>query len=590
LLSDRTDKREPYARLLGRRTGRRPLLRAAALTGLASVGTALLAACGAAPSTPTGKPATGSASSPSAAGAAPAGQSIAINTHALTGSGRGGVLRIGMSAANVPIPNTPATEGGEGSRFVGTQIYEGLTRLNTDQADRFPTPQPGMAESWTVGDDKLTWTFKLRQGQKFHDGTPFNAEAVKFAFDRSIDKTFEFYDPTLASANLQRVAGIGSYGVVDEHTFKIVTNRPYAFLLWDLQGFLLPSPTAVRKHGNKAYAQYAAGTGPFRMTRYVDGQVMELEPNEGYWQGKPKLDKIVLLPIPEPAARLASLQAGDVDWAEVPPPDAVRQLKDAGFQIITGPYPHAITYQLNASKPPFNDVRMRQAVNYAVNRDSTVAVINGLGIPAPQYVHKGHPYYDPDWAGYSYDPARVRALMAEAGFAGGVKVKMAYPPGGSGNMWPGPMNERLKADLKPFGIDVELVPIEWNNIISGYRAGFVNPDWAGYDMIHISLGISNPVSARNFTSSGIPPQGCCNTPSYANPTLDAAYAEAERTFDEERQNALLRKVLSGAMQDGFALVTVHDLNLRVLSKKVRNFVQPQAWTVDLYNVYMEKSG
>ena len=179
--------------------------------------------------------------------------------------------------------------------------------------------------------------------------------------------------------------------------------------------------------------------------------------------------------------------------------------------------------------------------------------------------------------------------MAEAGFANGVKLKMAYPPGGSGNMWPGPMNERLKADLKAFSIDVELVPIEWNNIISGYRAGFVNPDWAGYDMIHISLGISNPVSVRNVTSGGIPPNGCCNTPSYSNPTLDAAYLEAEKTFDEEKQNALLRKVMSGAMQDGFCLVTVHDLNLRVLSKKVRNFVQPQAWTVDLYQVYVEKS-
>jgi peptide/nickel transport system substrate-binding protein len=445
-----------------------------------------------------------------------------------------------------------------------------------------------MAESWTVGGDQLTWTFKLRANQKFHDGTPFNADAVKFAFDRVIDKNFEFYDPTLASLNLQRVAAIGSYTAVDDMTFQIVTTRPYAFLLWDMQGMLLPSPTAVRQYG-KAYVQHASGTGPFRMTKYVDGQVMELEPSEGYWQGKPKLDKIVLSPMPEPAARLAGLQAGDIDWAEVPPPDSVGQLKDAGFQAMTGPYPHAITYQLNFDKPPFNDVRVRQAINYAVNRDATIAVINGLGLPAHQYVHPGHPYNDPQWEGYGFDPARAKALLAEAGYANGVKVRMAYPPGGSGNMWPGPMNERLKADLKQLGVDVELVPIEWNNIISGYRAGFQSPDWAGYDMIHISLGISTPVSVRNFTSGGIPPAGCCNTPGYSNPTLDAAYAEAERTFDDDKQNALLRQVTAGAMKDAFALVTVHDLNLRVLSKKVRNFVQPQAWTVDLYNVYMEKN-
>ena len=105
-----------------------------------------------------------------------------INTHSLTGTGSGGTLRIGMTATNVPIPDTPTTEGGEGSRFVGTQIYEGLTRLNTNQVEKFCTPVPGMAESWTLGSDQLTWTFKLRQNQKFHDGTPFNADAVKFPF------------------------------------------------------------------------------------------------------------------------------------------------------------------------------------------------------------------------------------------------------------------------------------------------------------------------------------------------------------------------------------------------------------------------
>jgi peptide/nickel transport system substrate-binding protein len=564
------------------RTTRRSFLRAVAVVGLGAVGVDLLAACS--PKTPAASPGASGTSAPARASAA----QVALNTYSVKGSGSGGTLRIGMSAANVPIPDTPPTEGGEGARFVGTQIYEGLTRLNTSQAEAFPTPQPGMAESWTISDDQLSWTFKLRQGQKFHDGTPFNADAVKFAFDRILDKSFEFYNPTLAPANLQYVAGIASYAVVDDYTFKIVTPRPYAFIHWDLLRFFLPSPTAVKKYGNKDYVQHAAGTGPFRMTKYVDGQIMELEPNENYWQGKPKLDKLVLLPMPEPAARLAGLQAGDVDWAEVPPPDAVAQLKASGYQVMLGPYPHVITYQLNMDKPPFNDVRVRQALNYAVNRESTLAVINNLGTPARQYCHKGHPYFDDGWEGYTYDPAKAKALLAEAGYAGGFKLRMAYPPGGSGNMWPGPMNERLKADLIAYGIDVELVPIEWNNIISGRRAGFKNPDWAGYDMIHISLSLTNPVGVRDFTSTSIPPKGCCNAPGYSNPTLDAAYAEAERTFDEEKQNALLRKIQSGAMQDGYALVTVHDLNLRVLSAQVRNFVEPQAWTVDLFNVYMEK--
>lgn len=568
-------------------TTRRSFLRTATILSLGALATSLTAACR--PTAPASKPAAGSDKPETTAPAASkrTAATAAINTHTLTGTGTGGTLRIGMSATNVPIPDTPPTEGGEGRRFVGTQIYEGLTRFNTEQAEKFCTPVPGMAESWTISDDKLTWDFKLRQGQKFHDGTPFTAEAVKFGFDRFLDKSFAHYNQTLATANQQYVAGIDRYEAVNEGTFRIVTKRPYSFLAWDLAYLFLPSPAAVTRYG-KEYVQYASGTGPFKMTKYVDGQVMELAPNEIYWQGKPKLDKLVLLPMPEPASRLAGLQSGTIDWAEVPPPNAAAQLKDAGFQVITGPYPHVITYQLNMYKPPFNDVRVRQAVNYAANREATIAVIDGFGIPAGQYCHKGHPWYDDDWEGFTYDPTRAKTLLAEAGFANGLKLKMAYPPGGSGNMWPGPMNERLKTDLAAVGVDVELVPLEWNNIISGRRAGFQSPDWSGYDMLHISLSLSTPVSVRDFTSLSIQPNGCCNAPGYSKPELDAAYLEAEREFDEAKQNALLRKIQGSAMKDGYALVTVHDLNLRVLSSKVRNFVQPQSWTVDLYNVYMEK--
>ncbi|MFN0070073.1 MAG: ABC transporter substrate-binding protein [Chloroflexota bacterium] len=567
-------------------TTNRAFIPLAARVGLVALSASLVVACQPAAPSSNASAGTGAAKSavPAGAGTAPA-----FNTHSLTGTGTGGILRIGMSATNVPIPDTPPTEGGEGRRFVGTQIYEGLTRFNTEQAEQWATPVPGMAESWTLSDDQLTWTFKLRSGQTFHDGTPFNAEAVKFGFDRILDKGFAFYNPTIVAGNAQYIAGIASYAVVDDSTFQIVTRRPYSFLPWDLAYIFFPSPTAVKTHGNKDYVQHASGTGPFRMTKYVDGQVMELEPHPTYWQGKPKLDKLILRPMPEPAARLAGLQSGDVDWAEVPPPNAVPQLKDSGFQIITGPYPHIITYQLNHTKPPFDDVRVRQAINYAVNRDANIAVIDGFGIPASQYVHKGHPYYDDAWEGYSFDPAKAKALLADAGYANGLSLRMAYPPGGSGNMWPGPMNERLKADLKASNIDVELVPLEWNNIISGRRAGFKNPDWSGYDMIHISLSLSTPVNVRDFTSFSIQPQGCCNAPNYSNPKLDAMFLEAEKTFDVEKQSALLRQIQSGAMKDGYALVTVHDMNLRVMSRRVRNFVQPQSWTVDLYNVYVDKS-
>ena len=562
----------------------RTLLRTGAAITLVVLGANLVAGCRPATSGPTAAGDSGSSST-----SAPAANTAATtdNPRTITGPGTGGTLRIGMTAGNVPIPDTPTNEGGEGRRFVGSQIYEGLTRMDTNQDATWTTPVPGMAESWTLSDDKLTWTFKLRQGQKFHDGTPFNAEAVKFGIERITNKNAPQYNPTLASAAARDIAAIGNVTAVDDYTVQIATKSPYSFLLWDLAVVMLPSPTAVQTWG-KDYVQHAAGTGPFKMTKYVDGQVMELEPNEGYWQGKPKLDKLVLLPMPEPAARLAALQSGDIDWGEVPPPNAVAQLKDQGFQVITGPYPHIITYKYNIDRPPFNDVRVRQAVNYAINRDAQVAVIDGFGFPASQYIHKGHPYYDDAWEGYTYNPTKAKELLTAAGYADGFKVRMIYPTSGSGNMWPGPMNERLKADLKAFKIDVELVPLEWNTLSSANRAGFRNPDWSGYEMLHLSQSLSTPAAVRGFTSFAIQPQGCCNPSGWSSPEVDAAWTEAEHTFDLDKQNELLRRVHSLAMQDGYSLVTIHDKNLRVMNKNVRNFIQPQAWTVDLYGVYMDK--
>ena len=134
-------------------------------------------------------------------------------------------------------------------RFVGTQIYEGRDSDEHRPSGYWCTPVAGMAESWTLSDDQLTWTFKLRQGQKFQDGTLFNADAVKFGLDRVIDKSSAFYNATLAAGVAQYVAGIASYSAVDETTFNIVTKRPYSFLLWDLAYLVLPSPTAVQTYG-----------------------------------------------------------------------------------------------------------------------------------------------------------------------------------------------------------------------------------------------------------------------------------------------------------------------------------------------------
>lgn len=501
--------------------------------------------------------------------------------------GHGGTLRIAMTASNVPIPNTPTTEGGEGSRFVGRQIYDGLIHEDVS-TDKWPPLGPGLAGSWDLSPDKLNWTFKLRQGVTFHDGTPLNADAVVFQWNRCTNRDFQYYDPVQGPQNYSYLWMIKSISAVDDQTVSLETKRPYSFLFNDLLGWLIPSPAAVKKSGNKDYAANAAGTGPFRITKYADGQGMELAPNDSYFLGKPRLDKLILSPMPEPATRLASLQAGDVDWAEAPPPDSIKQLRSGGFQIVTGTYPHVNTYWLNLLEPPFGDVRVRQAVNYAIDRQGTIDLINGVAVGASQLVPKGHPWYDPTWEGYGYDPARAKQLLAAAGIKPGYKLRMLYPTSGSGNMFPGPMNEKMQQDFKAVGLDLELVPTDWETIRAYRGKSFSAPELKGFNILHNSWNTSNPsFSLQPFLTSSIPPAGTGNAGHYSNPAADDIWLRASQTFDASEQTSLLRQFQSTVMKDAAVLNTVHDLNLRVFDPKVQGFVQPQSWNVDLTQVWMK---
>jgi peptide/nickel transport system substrate-binding protein len=549
----------------------------------------LLAAC-----RPAAAPAAGaSATNAPAASAkgAPTSYDRVDNTIATDRSGSGGTLIIGMSAGNIPYPNTPPNEGYEGTRFVGNQIYDELTPVNYDQGDAVPTPGPGLATDWSVADDKITWAFHLRKGVKFHDGTEFNADAVVFNFDRLLNKDFEFYDATAAASNGFNLLKVDTYRAVDQYTLEIKTRGPYSFLPWDMSHMMIASPTAVKTYGVQEYIKHATGTGPFKMTRYIDGQVMELDPNENYWGGKPKLDKLILRPMPDPATRLAALQSGEINWAEVPPPDSVDQLSKQGFNVILKQYPHTIIFALNTYDKPFNDVRVRQALQYAVDREGMcTSLLRGLCMPASQYVYPSHPWYDPTLgATFHLDVAKAKQMMADAGYPNGFKMAIAYPTGGSGNMWPGPMMELVQTNFKAVGIDVQLVPLEWNNIITLFIGGFSDPANKKYDAIYISLAPdAPPFTFQSFTSDGLPPNGCCNATGYVSQKVDDLVHQAQNEFDTQKQDALLQQAQGTLASDSSFTFVVHDLNLRVLSAKVRGFMPSRSWFADLRNVWVKQ--
>jgi peptide/nickel transport system substrate-binding protein len=345
----------------------------------------------------------------------------------------------------------------------------------------------------------------------------------------------------------------------------------------------------------RKFAEHPSGTGPFRVTRLVPRERLELEAFKQYWNPKrmPKVDKLVLLPMPEPTTRLAALRSGQVDWIEVPPPDAIPQLKGAGFQIVTNRYPHNWTHTLRLDKEPWNNKLVRKAANYAIDRVGICkSLLNDTCTPATGVVYKGHPWFGNPKETYEYNPDKAKALLRQAGFDGTKRPARAVAlisTSGSGQMQPLPMNELVQKNLKDVGIDLDLQPIEWNALTQRFRVGFNTPENQGLNAWNISWAFPDPFSAfgRFFLSKSVPPASL-NTMPYLNPAVDKLMDEVERTFDVDKQNGLIAKIHEIVEDDAPWLFVVHDMNPRALSPKVKGFVEPQSWFVDLTPVSVTK--
>jgi len=516
-------------------------------------------------------------------------------TPALAATGKGGTLRIGMTAADIAYTAGQPDQGFEGFRFVGYQLYDGLVRWDLSQGERLPEIVPGLAESWEVDkNDVLKWRFKLRRGVKFHDGSDFNADAVIWNWDKIRNKDAPQYDAKQAGEIAFRITVIKDYRKLDDYTVEFTTTRPSSFVPFQVVYVLYSSPTQWEKVGRdwRAFAERPSGTGPFKMTRFIPRERAELEPNTEYWDKNrlPKADKVILLPMPEVTTRLAALRTGQVDWIEVPPPDAIPSLRQAGFQIFLRSYPHVWPYSLNLKVEPWNNKLVRQAANYAIDREGMCkALLNDTCTPATGVVYPGHPWFGNPRVRYEYDPKRAKELMKQAGYDGKrAKTSFLISTSGSGQMLPLPMNEYVQENLREIGIDVELVPIEWNALTAALRKGFVD-DQAPLGAMNVSFNFVEPFSAfvRFFHSASLPPRSL-NVMHYINPEVDKLIEAAEASFDPKVRDETLGKVHEIVMDDAPWIFVVHDLNPRAMSPKVKGFVQPQSWFVDLTLPWVEK--
>jgi peptide/nickel transport system substrate-binding protein len=482
----------------------------------------------------------------------------------------GQTLRIAMTASDIPTTTGIPNNGGEGFRFLGFPAFDGLINWDFARPDEIAGLTPGLAASWKIDEDDHTrWLFSLRDGVKFYDGSAVTADAMIWNLDRFYQK-------------------------IDDRTIAIYTKSPFSFFPYMVPTMLMVSPTQWEKAGRSwtEFAKTPSGTGPFRITKVVPGQSVEMSRNEGYWDKDriPKLAKLIVIPMPEATTRLAALRSGQVDWIEVPPPDAIPSLKAAGFQISLWPYPHAWPYILNVTEgSAFRDRRVRRALNYAIDRDELVKFLNGTAKPAYGLYPPENPYFGKPEQRYGHDPEKAKALLAEAGYGPNhpLEVKVMISTSGSGQMVPLPMNEILQQQVQPVGFRLDFDVVDWGTMLVVKRTAPSAPVAHGVDALNNSLGFSDPASMfRYFSTTSFSPNGI-NWGHYADPRVDGLLMQAQQSFDSEQQIELLAQAHATVVDEAAWAFIVHDLNPRAMSPKVKGFQPAQSWYQDFTRVTVE---
>jgi ABC-type transport system substrate-binding protein len=309
--------------------------------------------------------------------------------------------------------------------------------------------------------------------------------------------------------------------------------------------------------------------------------------NKEYWdeRRRPKIDRVVLLPLPEANARTAALLSDQVDWIEAPAPDAVPQIKSRGFALYTNEQPHVWPWQFSfAEGSPWLDKRVRHAANLCVNREELKELLGGLMAVPKGTVPPGHPWWGNPKFDIKYDLNAAKKLMTEAGYSASkpLKVKTITSASGSGQMQPIPMNEYLQQALKECFFDVELEVIEWNALFTNWREGAKHANARGAHATNVTFAAMDPFFAMvRFVSTKAFPPTSNNWGYFGNEEIDKLVADARTSFDATSRDAALARLHARIVEEAPFLWVAHDVGPRAMSTKVKGVVQPRSWFIDI---------
>jgi peptide/nickel transport system substrate-binding protein len=466
----------------------------------------------------------------------------------------------------------PAMSTQEG--FIATTaMFEGLVRYKPNSTD----VEPSLAEKWDLSADGMTYTFQLRQGVKFHDGSPLTGEAVAFAFDRSINKEnplnkeaqaaggFPYINDYIGNA-VAKVEAAGPLAV------KFMLKKKFSPLLSNLAipPAYVMSMEALKKMGVKIN-ENPVGTGPFKFVEWKKDDHITVEANPDYWGAKPKLGRIVFQPVPEASVRALKIQRGEADvcWP-FDPKDTANLKGKAETDVLEQAGLNVNQAEINLKKPEFQNKALRQAFNYAINKQELAdKLYSGAAVPSVGALPPTSWAFDKELKGYPYDPEKAKALLKEAGYAGqtitlnSYTVPRGYNPAGS------KLAEAVQQYFEAVGIKSEIVTTEWTEYRKNRRAGELNIAFGGWQA---DTGDPENFLGVFFHSANM---GGVNTSFYNVPEVDKLLDQANEETDTAKRKVLFNQAERRIVDDAPWLFISHMKQQVAIRKRVQGFeLQP----------------
>jgi len=438
--------------------------------------------------------------------------------------------------------------------MVGVSLFDSL--VGRDAENRIV---PQLAESWRLVDD-VTWQLKLRRGVVFHGGEPFNAEAVRFTFQRVLD-------PEQKSPNRANVAEIVRVEVVDDYTVNLVTRQPYAPLVNRLLDFAIVPPKYVAEKGNQGMALRPVGTGPYRFVELIKDDRMVVEAFDRHWRGAPKIKRIVYKAIPEPFTRAAALRNNEIDLVTTMPPSLARELeRTPGIRVQRVASSWIIYLGLNALKKPLSDVKVRQALNYATDVDAIIKnVLEGHGRKLEGPLTPQMFGYDAAVKGYTPDPARARKLLVEAGYPDGLEITLDAPAG------------RYQGDKEI----AEALGGQWQR--AGFKPKVQVAEWGAYFKRYLAkqfpdaylLGLGGPMQDADELYNLVSSKG--RGLYYRNERVDTLFDLGRSTMDQAKRRQIYRDLQRAMVEDATWVFLLQQVDIYASRERLTWTPRPDQW-------------